>query len=163
MILIDDVIYLILFQTELHDVSTLSRINTQFATVCRSERGIKEIKRKQQEYFDMIEEILDIGGIELYEIVQRNFMSYLSERQYRKFVLENCENYQMCTLLGSTATIEDLILSYPDLKQLILETNRNILRGLLYQNRGMVKPLRAEIQEIVLKFRARPRMCEVDW
>lgn len=169
-VLINDVIYTILIHVPLEDVLKFSRIDRRFLEVCRSERGRKEIERK---YYDtLIDEILSIAGITLFEIIKRDYISYLSSQAYINFATEiykTEENVYIIALLCSyfsIYTIKFVLDKYksifPNMEISLMKENQNVLKEFLYYNKHIIKRLRTEINDIILRFNERSIIDEVD-
>lgn len=160
-ILVNDVLSLILIEISLNDVSKVSRLNQQWLTICRSERGRKEIERKKEEYYVTIDKIIKISKDKLFEMIQRDFISYLSRDKYINFIKKRYRgNYEN---IFDHSSLEMVIRDHAVSKQWIIKENNQILRELLFTHRSIVNRLRGEIDEMVIKFTNRGRMEEIDW
>lgn len=160
-ILINDVIYMILMHLSLGGVLKFSRINKQFAEVCRSERGCKEIKRKEQQYIEtLIAEVLNIGESKLFALIRQDYIPYLSNNQYKHFIKEI---YQVAEerkyilelfyiYIRIRAAIYFCSCKLDNHELLVIEENRRVLSGFLYHNKQIVRRLRTDIDYLILKF-----------
>lgn len=172
--LIDDVIYTILLQISLTDVSNFSCINRQFALVCRSDRGMQEIKRKYTE--TLVNEVLKIAGPKLFDMIRQNYISYLGNEQYVQFVKEIYPKTEQdksifdlfCNYSKSLCDIEMKVapMYYQEpsqlLRRLVRLVNSQILREFLYSQQLILKQLRREIEGLVARFKYYPKIEEVD-
>ena len=155
--LINDVIYTILLQISLEDVCKFSRIDKRFATVCKSERGTKEIKRKEDQHIQtLINEILEISGPVLFDIIRHNYTSYLSNDKYIHYIKaiqqKTKEQTYIIELLCGCRNINTLVWLFPEVESLLIKENHNLLKEFLYTNKNILGRLRREIADIVLNF-----------
>ena len=155
--LINDVIYTILLHISFVDVSHFCRIDKRVLAVCKSERGEKEIKRKEQDYFKiLIDEVIKRSKRRLFNIIRNNYVSYLSNDKYIHFVREiypkTEKNADMLDLFCEEYCIFDVICRSLFKSSLIEKENKNILRGFLYANKNVVLQLRREIETILIKY-----------
>lgn len=159
-ILIDDVIYTILLNVSLGDVAKFSRIDKRFAEVCRSERGIKEIKRKEREYYEiLIDDVIKRSQNRLFEIIRHNYIPYLSNDKYIRFVREiypkTEKNADILDSFCKHHYTWDIMYRFPHITPLVIEKeNDNVLKAFLYANKDVVKRLKEEIGDILIKHRS---------
>lgn len=162
-ILINDVLYVILTHLSLKDVTKFSLLNKRFLKVCRSDIGTKEIERKYNE--QLAEQILDITGIKLFEIIRYDYISYLSSRQYVMFLKEvykkTAENRYIIELLCTYFNIGTIISAYSNHVRLTKEIY-NTLREFLSTNTDMIPRLRREINDLESRFYHRVFIDEID-